>query len=1103
MEIKFEQSEGIELKFNQAYRKIAIMLAFLLTVQLALHVSPSHRPGTAHAAVAVAGNPPVPAYVHPRILITPSELPALRTRLADSAVGRRAMQSMRAWIDHHVTNPAKLKPLYDALVEGDAGELDDFPTSYASYLLLVLNYEAFYAMVTEDSAKGAELAKALVSTVRILNGTIDNPALKSAFGAELFNLGYCYDFIYNEMTDAQRAEVRAFISSVTTGKVLPVSTYPDPRLNRDNIGPVGSQWALLALAIEGETGYDANVYNQAVQAMDAYLTHGVFETGAATEDMHYLNYGMAFGAQTLIAMDKRGDGLFGKPSFQNLKHWYVNSIEPYGYKFTTLGDTTNDLGGLLPNYVLMKWLNPNDPVIDFIWRNRVRDDYTGIKYRNDFLVAAMFGLDWNGGDTEKAPVADDWGVDNEANPPIVTLKPYDPGSLGLPATFMDGNRGLYITRDEWSKNAAVMHFETNTDSFGPSHTHSNATDFMLTALGQKWAIDRGYHIFESNNHNNIAIDGKGQGFFGAYGNTEGVLDGGLGTVFAGNAKHAYDYKYTFKSRLNNAENQGYSWSFEPKSLWPSSSVNSTWRASYNPVEKAFRTAAMMRGAHPYVLIVDDIRKDASSRLYEWFMQIPNNVESKVASGADMTLGLVNETATTPRLLIRSLGDSAGTARVDDFEIENSPETGSYQNENFGMGKKVVIPAQSADPAFKTLLFPHQQGAAMPSTSWQGDELTVSWPGQQDVYRFAERSDGRTAYGMSRNGGEAFLTVGLTSYSPAAGKSVEAEHDGANVLYESNTVTVYGSGWGELTVNVPGVTQVNVFDEHGKAMDMTGLVQYTQGGVVITEPVIPDVEAPTAPAALTASAVSSSEIQLSWNASADNEEVTGYKIFRDGAEVASIAETAYSDSGLAPSTTYTYTVKAFDAAGNLSAASGAVTAATSGVPVTVFSEDFEDGDLSGWTMAVGNWSVVTDNANHAIKKTSSGEGIIAAGDDWTDYTFAGNVNVPQSGTSAGLVFRYADANNYYHFRIYAGNAELYKKVGGTMTKVAGAASSVSVNEWHTLKVVVAGNNVKGYIDDVLLVDWTNGANELASGKIGFRTASDPAPSFDDAEVVTTQ
>jgi hypothetical protein len=89
----------------------------------------------------------------------------------------------------------------------------------------------------------------------------------------------------------------------------------------------------------------------------------------------------------------------------------------------------------------------------------------------------------------------------------------------------------------------------------------------------------------------------------------------------------------------------------------------------------------------------------------------------------------------------------------------------------------------------------------------------------------------------------------------------------------------------------------------------------------------DTQAPTAPASLTATAVSSSQINLSWGASTDNVGVSGYNIYRNGAQVGTSTATSYSDTGLTASTAYSYTVKARDAAGNLSAASNTASATT--------------------------------------------------------------------------------------------------------------------------------------------------------------------------------
>ncbi|MDQ0792195.1 glycoside hydrolase family 6 protein [Streptomyces sp. B1I3] len=90
----------------------------------------------------------------------------------------------------------------------------------------------------------------------------------------------------------------------------------------------------------------------------------------------------------------------------------------------------------------------------------------------------------------------------------------------------------------------------------------------------------------------------------------------------------------------------------------------------------------------------------------------------------------------------------------------------------------------------------------------------------------------------------------------------------------------------------------------------------------------DTQAPSAPTGVTTTAKTSSSVSLSWTASTDNTGVTGYDVFRNGVKVGSSATTSYTDSGLTASTAYSYTVKAKDAAGNVSAASSALSVTTS-------------------------------------------------------------------------------------------------------------------------------------------------------------------------------
>ena len=83
-----------------------------------------------------------------------------------------------------------------------------------------------------------------------------------------------------------------------------------------------------------------------------------------------------------------------------------------------------------------------------------------------------------------------------------------------------------------------------------------------------------------------------------------------------------------------------------------------------------------------------------------------------------------------------------------------------------------------------------------------------------------------------------------------------------------------------------------------------------------------------PSGLSASAVSSSQINLSWNAATDNVGVTGYRVYRGGSQIATTAAASFSNTGLNASTAYSYKVAAIDAAGNVSGQSASASATTS-------------------------------------------------------------------------------------------------------------------------------------------------------------------------------
>jgi chitodextrinase len=116
---------------------------------------------------------------------------------------------------------------------------------------------------------------------------------------------------------------------------------------------------------------------------------------------------------------------------------------------------------------------------------------------------------------------------------------------------------------------------------------------------------------------------------------------------------------------------------------------------------------------------------------------------------------------------------------------------------------------------------------------------------------------------------------------------------------------------------------------------------------------PDTTPPSVPTGLTANAVSSTQINLSWTASTDNVGVTGYDVFRNGTQVGTTTTTSYQDTGLTPDTTYSYTVAAYDAAGNVSAQSTAASATTTTSTAVAFVQADDTGTINGNTTSIGS------------------------------------------------------------------------------------------------------------------------------------------------------
>src|SRR5438552_2668877 len=180
-------------------------------------------------------------------------------------------------------------------------------------------------------------------------------------------------------------------------------------------------------------------------------------------------------------------------------------------------------------------------------------------------------------------------------------------------------------------------------------------------------------------------------------------------------------------------------------------------------------------------------------------------------------------------------------------------------------------------------------------------------------------------------------------TPTGLTAAAAGSTGANLSWSASTDNVGVTGYivrrNGIQIATPATTSyadtglsVGAFSYTVAARDAAGNISPDSATASIT---IADTTPPTTPTGLTAAAAGSSGGNLSWSASTDNVGVTGYIVRRNGVQVATPATTSYADTGLSAATTYSYTVAARDAAGNISAnsTSASITLADTTPPTT--------------------------------------------------------------------------------------------------------------------------------------------------------------------------
>ncbi len=743
---------------------------------------------------------------HPRLLFSREDIPRINRQLEETEIGRRLKADMLERANAHQREDQEwLADAYAALVSGD---LEGFlrtwdrkdnphaegpPGAAYSPLAALLFYRGLSAQLLGDEARGKENATAVATYARWLHPQVEQAA--KGPGAENYwlqvrevvgdfgGLAFLYDFSQPLMTPAQAEGVRGLLKLCMKGRYGHGADLPPPWRNWNHIG-MALYFPLYELVLEGEKEPDPRVVARTREVARDYIHYGITELGSGKEGMGYHTGGMAHLGVLGLALANRGDNLFTMARFRRmLDRWMITAMQPYGREWATEGDL-GTFPPATPLLQLARFFYPDDPRIALVAGQAPEADKLDTRVPElgllQLLAPAETGLDAAAGRRPDFPAE-------------------------LPLSQFDPDRGVLFARSGRGPDALTLQFHARSDTAYPTHDHADRGAFTLSALGRSWAVPS-FRETSSQYNSVVTIDGLGQGYFATPARWVSIEEHPEWVSATVDTKYCYDWRWMKSSFLATddqlAREPFLEWvrasrdrllARTPREEWerdPSPAVRAyyepwlagdprmwtaedSWvlRTPYNPVRKAFRSLAIVRGERPFVVIADDIRKDDAERLYEWRMILPMDVEAHSIKGNDIILGPVGPKHAAkggqvasykdigkpeaqpgdPMLLVRvleigrpAMTETTPVPAVETIEFLKHDDVHQFAGRSLGMGRRLVLPSRSAEPRYRVLLFPFRSGEPLPETTWETPQiLAVKDASGTRRVRFSPTEDGST------------------------------------------------------------------------------------------------------------------------------------------------------------------------------------------------------------------------------------------------------------------------------------------------------------------------------------------------------------------------
>ncbi len=704
--------------------------------------------------------------VHPRVLVSPKDVGMIRAKVA---LGDKAPWPFRVM-----------------------------------WARVMKSRNAFYALVTKNNALGKELAGQLVEKLKSLEPKLDQmdkmPDSENIWAVErsiiatgepdppteIWDL-LDYDYLSGWMSASERELARRIIARITARRISNFLMVPDHFMNNNHEG-FGMEYIRLMLLIEGEKGFNSELFKLSCQKVNAMLDWYLDKDGMCYESIKgWLNVS----AITAVGLRERNllkhDHLRTKMGFfRAALRW-----EEGAWKIR------DEMRASAFHVIwMMHYYHPNDPAIDFLYKaslsthDFLRD--AEAKWPNPVgIVNELLLLYADDGMTGKEGQPFDWNDQKQID------------NLKLPVTWKDDLRGYVETRNSWRKEDLHLGFVCKQDFLYGGHEGSENNRLTLWKDGVNWIQDNNMLATKATFlQNMLTVDGQGCHWPPAPGTWLGVKESAEGLVAAGDGKNGYSYSksmqvhplYFPSAKIpyyapfadgNFDLSRDIQVAFHPGTIrhndgyahtdygpWSGETRLVEGYRSFNPMQQFYRTVQLARGENPYVLVIDDAKKDELTHQFDWNISVPLNVDlveaitpeiqfqntdpsdvrmddlilGKAGTERDATTGKLKPKKGDPLCLIRVLWRNSTYG----FPV---PRFERYQGYN-----QVVVPAKAVSPEFRVLIYPYKFGEPIPKTSWNANrtELTVQINNKTDVYQFGQTDGGRTVLSMKR-GGKPVLT----------------------------------------------------------------------------------------------------------------------------------------------------------------------------------------------------------------------------------------------------------------------------------------------------------------------------------------------------------